>query len=79
MRNRRSELDMSHTLTTYARLGYLNSAFVTDLALVADLFVLSAVTLPVLAGSKDPLTEKTLCLRLQSTIVDCFRLGYLSS
>ena len=69
---------MSHSLTSNGSLCDLNSASVTDNALIADLLVLSAVTLPVLCRSEYLFAEKSVLLRLQSTVVDGLRLLYLA-
>ena len=53
--------------------GDLHAAAVADLALVADLLVLAAVTLPVLGGAKDLFTEQAVLLRLQCAVVDGLR------
>ena len=74
VRYRSCQLDMTHTLTAYLGLGNFNTAALTDLALIANLLVASAVALPVLLRSKDALTEQTVALRLQCSIVDGFRL-----
>ena len=55
---------MSHALSADIRFGDLYAASVADNTLIADLLVLSAVALPVLAGSEDPLTEQTVLFRL---------------
>ena len=65
---------MTHALTAYLGLGNFNTAALTDLALIANLLVASAVALPVLLRSKDALTEQAVALRLQCSIVDGFRL-----
>ena len=64
MGNRSCKLDTSHTLSSYTGLCHLNAAAVADHALIADLFVLAAVALPVLAWTKNPLAEQTVLLRL---------------
>ena len=67
------KLDMSHTLSTYAGFGNFYTTTVADNALISDLFIFTAMTFPVFAGSKDSLTEQTVSFRLQCSIVD--RLG----
>ena len=61
---RSCKLDMSHALTANAGFGNLNAASVADYAFIANFLVLSAVALPVLARSEDPLTEQAVLLRL---------------
>ena len=57
MRHRSSQLNVAHTLTADVRLCNLYSTTVADYAFIANLFILSAVALPVLAGSEDSFTE----------------------
>ena len=58
-------------------LGNFNATTVADYAFVTDLLVLTAVALPVLAGSEDTLAEQTVTLGFQSSVVDGFRLEHL--
>ena len=55
---------MAHTLSTNAGLRDFDTASVTDNAFVSDLFVFTAMTLPVLARSEDSLAKKTVFFRL---------------
>ena len=55
---------MAGPLSADAGLGNFHAASVTDDAFVSDFFVLTAMALPVLAGTKDPLTVKSILLRL---------------
>ena len=55
---------MAHTLATNGCFCDLDAAAVTYYALVADLFIFSAVALPVLARSEDLFTEQTVFFRL---------------
>ena len=74
-----SQSDVSHTLTAHTCLCDLNPAPVADNAFIADLFILSAVTLPVLARSEDSFTEQTVLLWFQCPVVDCLRLCHFAS
>ena len=78
MRNRSSQLDVSHSLSSDLRLGDLYAAAVADNPLVADSLVLPAVALPVLHRSEDPLAEQAVLFRLERSVVDGFRLGYFT-
>ena len=69
---------MSHTLTTYGSFCNLYTTTVTDNALKTNLLVLTTMTFPVLAWSKDSLTEKTIFFWLQSSIIDCLWLCNLA-
>src|SRR5699024_4752225 len=53
------QLDVAHALSPDACLGYFHAAAVADHAFIADLLVLAAVALPVLAGSENSLTEQS--------------------
>ena len=65
---------MSHTLTAHAGLRNLYAAAVADNPLVADLLVLSAMALPVLARSENLFAEQTVLFRLQGSVIYGFRL-----
>ena len=68
--NRSSQLNVTHTLTTYLRAGHLNTTALTHNALEAHALVLTAVALPVLGGAEDTLVEEAVLLGLQGTVVD---------
>ena len=70
---------MTHTLTTNARLGYLNAASITDNTFITDLLVLTAMTLPVFARSEELFAEKTIFFRLECSIIDRLRLLYFAA
>ena len=55
---------MAHSLPADGGLRHLDAAAVADHALIADLFVLAAVALPVLDRSEDALTEETVLFGL---------------
>ena len=55
---------MSHSLTTNGSLSNLNTALITDNALETDLFILTELPLPALAGSDYFLAEQAVSLRL---------------
>ena len=67
-------LYVAHTLTANRGLSYLNTAAVTDYALIANLLILTAVAFPVLCRSEYFLAEKTVLLRLQCPVVYGLRL-----
>ena len=46
---------------------------------ITDLFIFTTMTLPVLARSKDLLTEQSVLFRLQSSIVDCLWFCHFAS
>ena len=52
-----SQLNMPHALPADIGLGNFHAAAIADYAFIADFLILSAVTLPVLAGSEDAFTE----------------------
>ena len=74
MGDRGGKVDMTHTLTPDLALGDLDAAAVADLALVADLLILTAVALPVLGRSEDAFAEQTVAFGLEGTVVDGLRL-----
>ena len=76
--HRSRQLYMSHTLTANLGTGDLNATTVADSTLMADTLVLAAMTFPITSWSKNFLAEKTILLRLQSTIVNSLRLQYLA-
>ena len=78
MADGRSKLDVPHALAAHLGAGDLHAAAVADLALIADLLVLTAVALPVLGGPEDALAEQTVPLRLQGAVVDGLRLFHLA-
>ena len=61
---RSRQCNMTHALTAYAGLGNFHAAAVADHAFIANLLVLSAMALPVLAGSENSLAEQTVLFRL---------------
>ena len=76
MRNRRSQFDVTHSLTAHLGTCDFYAAAVADLALEPDLLELSAVALPVLCRSEDAFAEKAVTLRLLCPVVDGFRTFY---
>ena len=72
--HRSGELDVAHALTAHAATGHFNAASLADDALEAHALVLTAGALPIAGRTEDLLTEQTVLLRLQSTVVDGFRL-----
>ena len=76
VRDRRCQLDVTHTLTAYLCTGDFYAAAVADLTLKANLLKLTAVALPVLCRSENALTVQTVTLRLLGTIVDGLRALY---
>ncbi len=72
--HRSSQGDVPHPLTSYFGPGDFDAASVTDNALVADLFVLTAVALPILGRTENTLAEQPVFFRPQRPIV--YRLGF---
>jgi hypothetical protein len=72
--HRSSKLDVTHALTTNGGLGYLYATTLTNNSLEADSLVLSTRAFPVLGRTEDLLTEQTVLLRLQGSVVDGLRL-----
>src|ERR1035437_257602 len=78
MRHGSRKFNMSETFTTYLRASDLNSAAVTNYALVTNLLILSAVTLPVFLRPENTLAEKPVAFRFQCTVINSFRFLNLS-
>jgi hypothetical protein len=72
------ELDVAHALATNASESHFDTATVADHSAITDSLVFTAMTLPVLHGSEDPLAEETILLRLEGAVVDGFGLQYLA-
>ena len=72
--NGRGKLDVAHALAADLGARDLHAAAVADLALVADLLILTAVALPVLRRPKNALAEQAVPFRLQRAVVDGLRL-----
>ena len=68
------QLDVAHALPAHLGPGDLHAAAVADLALVADLLILTAVALPVLRRPENALAEQAVPFRLQRAVVDGLRL-----
>src|SRR5439155_24916444 len=78
MRDRRSEVDVTHPLTADLLPRHLDAAALADDALVADALVLAAVALPVLGRTEDALAEEAVALGLERAVVDRLGLRYLA-
>src|SRR6185503_20203541 len=70
------ELDVAHALTTNTSESHFDAATVADHSAIPDSLVLTAMTLPVLHGSEDPLAEETILLGLEGAVVDGLGLQY---
>ena len=75
MRDWGGEFNVSHALTTNDGVRYLNTTLVTDDAFVANLFILSTVTLPVFAWSENFFRKETVLFWFLGSVVDGFWLG----
>ncbi len=78
MCNGHDQLDVTTALTTHLLLRNLYATAVTYSSLVTDSLVLSAMTLIILGGTEDSLTEQSVTLWLVGTIVDGFGLQHLA-
>ncbi|RML80683.1 hypothetical protein ALQ89_06468 [Pseudomonas amygdali pv. tabaci] len=74
VRNRRSQLDVSHALATNLGQCYFNTAFFADDTAVLQALVLTAQALVIFYRAKDLGAEQTVTLRLERTVVNGFRL-----
>ena len=71
---RSSQLNVTHALPAHLGLGNFHAAAVTNLALILNLLIFTAVALPVLLRSENTLAVKAVPLRFQSTVVNGLRL-----
>src|SRR5690606_29852134 len=74
MRNRASQLDVAHALTTHFGKRDFNTTFFTNNATVLHALVFATQTLVVLNRTKYLGAEQTFTLRLEGTVVNGFRL-----
>jgi len=78
MRNRHHQFDVAHTLPANLFLGYFNTTTVTDNTFVANPFVFTAVTFPVLYWPEDALAEQATHFRFVGPVIDRLRLCHLA-
>ena len=78
MADRRGQLDVSHALAADLRPGNFHATAIADDALIAHPLVFAAIAFKVLRRAEDALAEETVLLRLEGTVIDGLRLGYLS-
>ena len=78
MRDRRGELDMTHTFTTHERSGHFHAALVADNSFVTNFFVFTTVTFPIFGRTKNFFSEEAAFFRFLSAVVDGFRLVYFA-
>ena len=79
MSHRNNQLDMSHSFTTYFLFSHLYSTTVTNNPFVTDPFVFTAMALIILYRSENPFTKQPVPFWFISTVVNCFRLQYLTT
>ncbi len=78
VRDRHSQFDMAHALTTHAGDRHFDAATIAHNALVLDALVLAAGTLPVAGWTEDLFAEKTVALRTVGTVVDGLRIAHFA-
>ena len=78
MADRGCKFNVPHSFTADFALRHFDTAAVADLALIADLLILAAVAFPVLRRSENALTEETVTLRFQCTVIDRLRLFHFA-
>ena len=69
---------MAHSLTSNLASGDFNSTSFANDALVFNLLITAASTLPILYRAEDALTEQTVTLRLERTVVNSLWLLYFA-
>ena len=72
MRYGSSQLDVTHSLTSYLGFGNFYTALVAYNALISDALILTAVTFPVLGRSEYFFAEQAVLFGLLSSVIDCF-------
>ena len=78
MRDGRGKLYMSHTLSAHFGARNFYAALVAHNALVAYSFILTAMALPVLGGTKNSFAEKAVLFGLLRAVVYGFGFGNLA-
>ena len=78
MRNRSYKIDMTHTVASYLRACYLDTALFADYTFVAHFLVLSAQTFVVPYRAEYFRAEKTVSLRFEGSVINSLRLFNLS-
>ena len=63
MGNRCCKSNVAHPLSADCRAGHFNPTLLAGDTLETDVFILTAVALPVLGGAKDGFAEETVFLR----------------
>src|SRR3989344_3303146 len=72
------EIDVPHTLTSHNASRHLNTALLTDDALVPDTFIFATEALEVLRRSEDTFAKEPVRLGTLGPVVDRLGLGHLS-
>ena len=78
MAHRAGQPDVTHTLAANLGAGNLNAAFITDDTLVADSLVFAAVAFEIFGGAENSFAKKAVAFRLESSVVNRLRLGYVA-
>ena len=74
VRDRHSQLDVAHALTTHARERHFDAATVADHALVLDALVFSAGAFPVTRRTENAFAKQAALFRLEGAVVDRLRI-----
>ena len=78
MGNRRSQINVAHTLTTNFSQRNFNTTFFTNDTLVLHTLVLATQTFVILDRTENLGTEQTVFFRFERTVVNCFRFFHLT-
>ena len=78
MGTRTRQLDMTQSFTPDLRKRHFHTAFIADDAAVLHAFVFAAEALPIGYRTEDARAEKSVALRFEGPVVDCFWLGHLT-
>ena len=78
MRDRRAKFNMAHSFPPDDGACDFHAALVADDALIADAFVLAAVTFVILFRTEDFLVKEPMLLAPLGAVIDGLRLGYFA-
>src|SRR3989344_5856643 len=78
IKNRSSKLNMSHAVAANNRIGHLYSTLITNNSFITDFLIFTTITFPIFGRSKNFLSKQTAFFRLLRTVVNGFRLTYLT-
>src|SRR5690606_11625601 len=75
---RNNKLNMAHPFPPYFLFGNFHPTSVTDDPFISNAFVFPTMTFPILYRPENPLTEQASHFGFIGSVIDCFRLRYLT-